>query len=104
LLIDYHITIGVWSKSVSEPSKQCIPFWLINNLTIDNLREYLEHAELLINPNSTLFEPVNQYCVTLSSFLDKHGPKQTQNIQVRPPAPWMSLEILHVPIRSVPLY
>ena len=47
-----------------------------------------------MQPKSTLCELVNQYHETLSKLLDKHAPKQTKRVQVRPPSPWMSNDII----------
>ena len=44
--------------------------------------------------HKSLCELVNQYHKTLSKLLDKHAPKQTKSVQVRPPSPWVSHEIV----------
>ena len=63
-----------------------ITFRPINKININTLYDDLA--------NSTLCELVNQYNETLSKLLDKHAPKQTKSVQVRPPSPWMSNEII----------
>ena len=94
-LSDHHtVIIDLWFKLVSEPSQQCVTFRPINTINVENFREDIEHADLLIITNSTLCEVVKQWYVTLSSLLDKHAPKQTKGTNVRPQTPWMSLEIL----------
>ena len=62
----------------------------INKININSLNDDLANSYLLIKPKSTLFKLVNQYNETLSKLLDKHAPKQTKIVQVRPPSPWMS--------------
>ena len=62
-------------------------------MNINTLHDDLANSDLLIQPKSTLWELVNQYNGTLSKLLDKHDPKQTKRVQVRPPSPWMSHEI-----------
>ena len=54
----------------------------------------LANSDVLIKPKSTLCEPVNQYNETLSKLQDKDALKQTKSVQVRPPSPWMSNEII----------
>ena len=65
--------------------------WTLN---INTLHDDLANSDLLIKPKSTLCELVNQYNETLSKLLDKHAPKQTNSVQVRPPSPCMSNEII----------
>ena len=36
----------------------------------------------------------DQFSETSSHLLEKHAPKQTKTTQLRPPSPWMSLEII----------
>ena len=48
----------------------------------------------MIQSKYTLCELVNQYHETLSELLDKHARKQSKGVQVRPPSPWMSLDIV----------
>ena len=71
-----------------------ITFRPINKININTLYDDLANSDLLIKPKSTLCKLVNQYNETLSKLLDKHAPKQTKSVQVRPPSPWMSNEII----------
>ena len=71
-----------------------MPFNKLNKININNLHDDLANSDLLIKPNSTICERVNQYHETLSKLLDKGAPKQTRSEQVRPPSPWMSHEIV----------
>ena len=71
-----------------------ITFRPINKININTFHDDLANSDLLIQPKSTLYELVNQYHETLSKLLDKHAPKQTKSVQVRPPSHWMSLEIV----------
>ena len=65
----------------------------INKININTLHDDLANSALLIQLKSTLCQLFNQYHETLSKLLDKHAPKQTKSVQVRPP-PWMSNEIV----------
>ena len=71
-----------------------ITFRLINKININTLHDDLANSDLLMKPKSTLGVLVNQYNETLSKLLDKHAPKQTKSVQVRPPSPWMSNDII----------
>ena len=71
-----------------------ITFRPINKININTLHDDLANSDLLIQPKSILCELVNQYQETLSKLLDKHAPKQIKSVHVRPPSPWMSLEIV----------
>ena len=74
--------------------EKIITFRPINKININTLHDDLANFDLLIKPTSTLCELVNQYNETLSKLLDKHAPKQTKSVQVRPPPPWLSNEII----------
>jgi len=75
-LSDHHtVVIDLSSKFVLEPSKQCMTFWPINNINIDNLRKDLEHADPLINPKSTLCELLNQYYVAFLTNMPQNKQK-----------------------------
>ena len=54
----------------------------------------LSNSDILIHPKTSLLELTDQFSETLSHLLDKHAPKQTTMTQLRPPSPWMSLEII----------
>ena len=49
---------------------------------------------MLMHPNTSLLDLTYQFSETLSHLLDKHAPNQTKLTQLRPPSPWMSLEII----------
>ena len=88
------VTIDLWLQVGSRSRKNIITFRPINKINIKTLHDDLANSDLLIKPKSTLCELVNQYNETLSKLLDKHAPKQTKSVQVRPQSPWMSNEII----------
>ena len=88
------VIIDLWLQAGSRSRKKMITFRPINKININTLHEDLANSDLLIKPKSTLCELVNQYNETLSKLLDKHAPKQTKSVQVRPPSPWMSNDII----------
>ena len=81
-------------KLAQDLEKKIITFRPINKININTLHDDLANSDLLIKPKSTLCELVNQYNETLSKLLDKHAPKQTKSVQVRPLSPWMSNDII----------
>ena len=95
LLMVCHITIiDLWLQVGSRSKTKMITFRPINKININTLHDDLANSDLLMKPKSTLCELVNQYNETLSKLLDKHAPKQTKSVQVRPPSPWMSNDII----------
>ena len=54
----------------------------------------LSNSDLLMYPKTSLLELTDQFSKTLSQLLDKHAPRQTKMTTLRPPSPWMSLEII----------
>ena len=66
----------------------------MNKINLNTLHDGLASSDILIQPNSTLCELVNQHHETLSKHLDKHSPKQSKSVQVRPPSPLMPRNIL----------
>ena len=88
------VIIDLWLQVGSRSRKKIITFRPINKINLNTLHEDLANSDLLIKPKSTLCELVNQYNETLSKFLDQHAPKQTKRVQVRPPSPWMSNDII----------
>ena len=94
-LSDHHcVIIELWLQVGSRSRKKMITFRPINKININILHDDLANSDVLIKPKSTLCELVNQYNETLSKLLDKHAPKQTKSVQVRPPSPWMSNDII----------
>ena len=94
-LSDHHcVIIDLWLQVGSRSRKKFITFRPINKININTLHDDLTNSDLLIKPKSSSCELVNQYNETLSKHLDKHAPKQTKSVQVRPPSPWLSNEII----------
>ena len=94
-LSDHHyVIIYLWLQVGSRSRKKITTFRPINKININTLHDDLANSDLLIKPKSTLCELVNQYNETLSKLLDKHAPKQTKSVQVRPPSPWMYNDII----------
>ena len=54
----------------------------------------LSNSDILMHPKTSLLELTDQFSETLSHMLDKHAAKQTKMTQLRPPSPWISLEII----------
>ena len=54
----------------------------------------LSNSDLLMYPKTSLLELTDQFSKTLSQLLDKHAPRQTKMTKLRPPSPWMTLEII----------
>ena len=90
----YCVIIDLWLQVGSRSRKKMITFRPINKININTLHDDLANSDLLIKPKATLCELVNQYNETLSKLPDKHAPKQTKSVQVRPTSPWMSNEII----------
>ena len=91
-----HLTvlIDLWLHIKSSPEKANIIFRPINKIDLDALHTDLSNSDLLMHPKTSLLELTDQFSKTLSQLLDKHAPKQTKMTQLRPPSPWMSLEII----------
>ena len=91
-----HLTvlIDLWLHIKSSPEKANIIFRPINKIDLDTLHMDLSNSDLLMHPKTSLLELTDQFSKTLSQLLDKHAPKQTKRTQLRPPSPWMSLEII----------
>ena len=91
-----HLTvlIDLWLHIKSSPEKANIIFRPINKIDLDTLHMDLSNYDLLMHPKTSLLELTDQFSKTLNQLLDKHAPKQTKMTQLRPPSPWMSLEII----------
>ena len=93
----YQITIVsslICGCKSGQDLKTIITFRSINKININTLHDDLANSDVLNQPKSTLCELVNQYHETLSKLLDRHSPKQAKSVQVYPPSPWMTLEIV----------
>ena len=92
-LSDHHcVIIDLWLQVGSRcRKKKIITFRPINKININTLHDDRANSDLLMKPKSTLCELVNQYNETLSKLLDKHVPKQTKSVQVRPPSPCLMI-------------
>ena len=91
-----HLTVRIdlWLQIKSSPEKANITFRPINKIDVDTLHMDLSNSDLLMHPKTSLLGLTYQFSETLSHLLDKHAPKQTKMTQLRPPSPWMSLEII----------
>ena len=79
-LSDHHcVIIDLWLQ-VESITRIVFTFRPINTIHINTLHDDLANCD----PKYTLCELVNQYHETLSKLLDKHAPKQTKSVQVRP--------------------
>ena len=91
LLMVYQITFVSLLICSYKQYKLFFLFRPINKINLSTRHDDLANTDLLIQPK--LCELVNQYRETLSKFLDK----QTKSVQVRPPSPWISVEIdIHI--------
>ena len=91
-----HLTvlIDLWLQIKSSPEKANITFRHINKIELDTLHLDLSNSDLLMHPKTSLLELTDQVSETLSDLLEKHAPKQIKMTQLRPPSPWMSVEII----------
>ena len=91
-----HLTvlIDLWLQFKSSPEKANITFRPINKIDLDSLHMDISNSYLLMHPKTSLLELTDQFSKTLSQLLDKHAPRQTKITKLRPPSPWMSLEII----------
>ena len=91
-----HLTvlIDVWLQIKSSPEKANITFPPIHKIDLDSLHMDLSNSDILMYPKTSLLELTDQFSKTLSQLLDKHAPRQTKMTKLRPPSPWMSLEII----------
>jgi len=58
-------------------------------------------SELITNPQGDLPQLCEQYNGTLKSLLDKHAPVRSKSVKVKPPAPWMSPDIINTKVRFI---
>ena len=59
----------------------------MNKIDLDTLHMDLSNSDLLMHPKTSLMELTDH-------LLDRYAPKQAKMTQLRPPSPWMSLEII----------
>ena len=88
------VLIDLWLQIKSSPEKANITFRPINKIDLDSLHMDLSNSDILMHPKTSLLELTDQFSKTLSKLLDKHAPRQTKMTKLRPPSPWMSLEII----------
>ena len=88
------VLIDLWLQIKSSPETANITFRTINKIDLDSLHMDLSNSDILMHPKTSLLELTDQFSKTLSKLLDKHAPRQTKMTKLRPPSPWMSLEII----------
>ena len=55
--------------------------------------------ELTTNPKDDLSQLCEHFNTTFKTLLDKHAPVRSKSINIKPPAPWMSPEIINAKVR-----
>jgi len=63
------------------------------------LNDDIVKSELIINHKADLSQLCEQYHTTLKTLLDKHALVRSKSIKIKPPAPWMSPEIINTKVR-----
>ena len=54
----------------------------------------------MYEPETNLTKLVDQYFNVLKKLLDKHAPLRTKVVTDKPPAPWLTSEIVNMKIRK----
>ena len=83
------------SVKISRPSaaKKIICFRKLRDINIENFRKDISESSLVTAPASDVESLCDQFHEVLSELLDRHAPKVTKSVTLRPFAPWYNDEI-----------
>ena len=66
----------------------------IHKIIIAALKADILKSDLIIKPKGHLSDLCGQYYQVLKALLNKHAPVRSKSVSQKPPAPWMTPEIL----------
>ena len=94
-LSDHHIVIvDVNFSRTLVQSKRNVSYRPIHKIDIDALMTDILKSDLIRDPEGHLSDLCKQYYHVLKALLNKHAPITTKSVSEKPPAPWMTPELL----------
>ena len=94
-LSDHHtVMVDVNVSRTKLESKHNVFYRHIHKINIAALKADILKSDLIIKPKGHLSDLCGQYYQVLKSLLNKHAPVRSKSVSQKPPAPWMTPEIL----------
>ena len=94
-LSDHHrVIVDVNVSRTKLESKHNVFYRHIHKINIAALKADILKSDLIIKPKGHLSDLCGQYYQVLKSLFNKQAPVRSKSISQKPPAPWMSPEIL----------
>ena len=94
-LSDHHTVIANINGSIAPlQSKHNVSYRAIHRIDITALMADILISDLITDKKKHLSDLYKQYCQVLNALLNKHAPIKSKWVSERPPAPWMTSEII----------
>ena len=94
-LSDHHtVIVDVNVSRTLVQSKDNVSYRPIRKIDIDAFKANISESELIRYPKGHLSDSCKRYYHLLKALLNNHAPITTKSVSQKPPAPWMTPEIL----------
>ena len=95
----FTIIVEIQFKHNSVDSKCNILYRYAHNIDVLPFNDDIEKSEFITNFKADLSQLCEQYDTRLHTLLDKDAPVRPKPINTKPPAPWMSPDIINAEMR-----